>query len=278
MKERDIALSDTEALLRTVSRLLRPLVRLFIRKNVPLQVFADLMKETYVNVAEESLKDAHIRVTDSQVSLMTGVHRKDVRRYRGGAEKMRGMPHVSTGAEIVSIWAGNPAFLSAEGQPCPLPYTNPGNPAFSFSALAASVSTDVRPRAILDEMVRQNIARYDGVTDQVWLNTEAFIPQEGWEEKLYYFGRNGEDHLEAAVTNILSAKPPFLDRAVFYGRLTRESVDELRAMAEESAMKALRAVNRRAHALYEQDKDKQEAQSRVTFGAYFYAAPERGEE
>ncbi len=262
-------------LLQALRRLMKPMVRLFIRKNIPLQVFTDLMKEMYVSTAEESLIAAGFRPTDSQISLMTGVHRRDVREYRGHApDTGREIENVSISAEIVATWLGNPQFMGAEGQPAPLPYTNDANPEFSFTALAESVSKDVRPRAILDEMLRQNTVRYDEITDNVWLNSEAFIPQEGWAEKLYYLGRNGEDHLEAAVTNVLSAKPPFLDRSVYYSNLTEESVETLQKMSREQGMKLLRSLNRRAHELHEKDQGKPGAQYRMTFGAYFYSDTE----
>lgn len=275
-----MAYSELDSLLlQALRRLMRPMVRLFIRKNIPLQIFVDLMKEMYVNTAEESLNEAGIKATDSQISLMTGVHRRDVRNYRNNApDTGREIQHVSIAAEVVATWLGNPQFMGAEGQPCPLPYTNPDNPSFSFSALAEEVSTDVRPRAILDEMLRQNTVRHDEITDNVWLNTEAFIPQEGWAEKLYYLGRNGEDHLEAAVTNVLSPRPPFLDRAVFYGGLTPESVEALQKLSREHGMRALRTVNRRAHELFEQDKGKPDAGHRITFGAYFFSDTDRREE
>lgn len=275
-----MAYSELDSLLlQALRRLMRPMVRLFIRKNIPLQIFVDLMKEMYVNTAEESLNDAGIKATDSQISLMTGVHRRDVRNYRNNApDTGREIQNVSIAAEMVATWLGNTQFMGAEGQPCPLPYTNAANPEFSFSALAEQVSKDVRPRAILDEMLRQNTVRHDEITDNVWLNTEAFIPQEGWAEKLYYLGRNGEDHLEAAVTNVLSPKPPFLDRAVFYGGLTEESVDALQKLSREQGMRALRTVNRRAHELFEQDKGKPGAGHRITFGAYFFSDTDRPEE
>lgn len=259
------------ALLQAVRRLMRPLVRLFIRKNVTLQVFTDLMKEMYVGIAEESLAAANTRATDSQISLMTGVHRRDVRSYRDrAADAVREEPHMSMGAEIIAAWMGTPDYLTTQGEARPLPYTSRTNPAFSFSALAESVSTDVRPRAILDELVRQNICRYDEITDNVWLNPEAFTPQEGWTEKLHHFGRNGEDHLEAAVTNILSPKPPFLDRSVHYANLTKDSVEELQRLSRDSGMRALRAVNRQAHDLSEKDRNDPNARHRITFGAYFF--------
>lgn len=265
-------LTESDSLmLQAVRRLMRPLARLFIGKGLPLQVFIEIMKDVYVDIAEENLNAANIRPTDSQISLMTGVHRRDVRKFRSMPPDAKiEVPHLSVGAELVAIWMGNPEFLNPQGQPRPLPYVNRDNPQHSFTALAETVSKDVRPRAILDEMLRQDIARYDEITDNVWLNVEAFVPQEGWAEKLYYFGHNGEDHLEAAVANILSSKPPFLDRSVYYDGLTRESADTLQNLARETAMKALRQLNRKALELSDIDKGEAEAKYRINFGAYFY--------
>lgn len=274
MEKKRSSFIDAEILLlQAMRRLLRPLVRLFIKRNISLQVFIDLLKEIYVNVAEENLKKADIRITDSQVSLMTGVHRKDVSKYRGRIlDKGAAIPHVSIGAELVAIWMGDAQYIDTEGRPSPLPYKNASSPEFSFSFLAEKVSKDVRPRAILDEMLRLNIVRYNDITDQVFLNNESYIPQAGWEEKLYYFGRNGEDHLEAAVTNILNAKPVYFDRSVYYDGLTEKSALMLEDMAREGTMKLLRAVNRRALQLSEMDAkaSPDTAIARINFGAYFY--------
>lgn len=265
-------ISESDSLmLQAVRRLMRPLARLFIGKGLPLQVFIEIMKDVYVDIAQENLKAANIRPTDSQISLMTGVHRRDVRKFRSLPPNARiEVPHLSVGAELVAIWMGNPEFLNPQGLPRPLPYANRENPKLSFTALAESVSKDVRPRAILDEMLRQDIARYDEITDNVWLNVEAFVPQEGWAEKLYYFGHNGEDHLEAAVANILSTKPPYLDRSVYYDCLTRESAETLQNLAREAAMKALRQLNRKALEMSDIDKGEPDAKYRINFGAYFY--------
>ena len=81
---------------------------------------------------------------------------------------------------------------------------------------------------------------------------------------------NGEDHLEAAVANILSSKPPYLDRSVYYDRLTRDSAETLQNLAREAAMKALRQLNRKALEMSDIDKDEPDAKYRINFGAYFY--------
>jgi len=69
-----------QALLKAARRLLRPLVRLMMRSGITFPIVADLMRSLFVEVAsQELLTDARAR-TDSRISLLTGVHRKEIRR------------------------------------------------------------------------------------------------------------------------------------------------------------------------------------------------------
>ena len=66
-----------------LARLLRPLVRLLIRSGITFPVATELLRELYVNVAENDFGLPDKEQTDSRVSLLTGIHRKEVRRLRG---------------------------------------------------------------------------------------------------------------------------------------------------------------------------------------------------
>ena len=68
-------------LLDATARLLRPLVRLLIRSGVVCPTVMDVLRGLYVDVAREMLPDPRAR-TDSRISLLTGVHRKELRRHR----------------------------------------------------------------------------------------------------------------------------------------------------------------------------------------------------
>ena len=70
------------ALLRASRRLLRPLVRLLMRAGVTFPVLADLLRTLYVEVAARDLLVDPKAQTDSRISLLTGVHRKEIRRLR----------------------------------------------------------------------------------------------------------------------------------------------------------------------------------------------------
>lgn len=266
-------------LMNTLRRLLRPVVRLLVKKNVTIQLFVDELKALYVEEAEASLLQELDKATDSHISLITGVHRKDVKVYRNKtADNADDSKHVSVGAELLARWVADPKYAEGDGKPRVLSYKDKSGATPSFVTLAESVSSDIPPRAIMDEMLRQNFVEYDELADKVVLRAEAFLPQKDFEDKLYYLRLNGGDHLEAAVTNLLADKPPFLDRSVYHDGLTEQSVADLRKMAVEGAMKLLRQINREAFKCSEQDKGNRKAHFRINLGTYLFAADTTNED
>jgi len=264
--------APSKALMRALRMLLRPLVRMLVAHQIAYPFLANLLKGVYVEVAERNFALAGKRLTDSRISLLTGVYRRDVKRVR--AELREGAaipPAVSLGAEVVARWNGRPEFTDAEGRPDALPIRSDHGP--SFEALVASVSTDIPARSVLDEWLRLGVVHFDD-RGRVVLDAGAFVPQKGLEEKLYYFGRNLRDHIAAAAHNVQGEEPPFVERSVYYGRLSAASVAEIGAFAAERGMEALKAVNRLAMELQERDAQSRAGSRRMTFGVYFLEAEE----
>ena len=257
-------------------RIFKPIVRLMIGKGVHLALVVDLLKEIYVEVAEQQIAGSPKKLTDSHISVMTGVHRKDVKRLR--AQQHDGQesapPVMSAGAELVATWMGKNDYLNSDGKPLQLPYFSKDKKVMTFSALAENISKDIAPRTLLDDLERLGALSYDRLTGLVSLDSEAFLPKENTDNKIHYFGQNCGDHAEAAVENIFSDKPPFMDRSVYHNELTPESVNELQTLAAEAGMKALRQVNRRAFELSERDKGKKDARERLNFGVFFFRSHE----
>lgn len=257
------------ALTQALARLLRPLVRILIAHGITLPVLARLLKEIYVDVAEREFPVAGKKQTDSRLNVLTGVHRKDIRALRG-----RGRPAelpssaLSRSALMISIWAGSPAYLDARGRPRALPRTG-GRP--SFENLVASVSKDIRARAVLDEWQRLGLVHIDK-HDRVHLNNAAFIPREDFADLAFYFGRNLRDHIAASGHNLEGGKPPLLERAVYYEKLTPKSIEELAAYTREVGQQTLLAVNQKAFELARRDAPAPDALQRMTFGIYFFTA------
>ena len=257
-------------------------MRLLIAKGVGLPAITEILKDVYVDMAVREFPVNGKRQTDSRVSLLTGVHRKDVKRLRDVSDRAADDDNITTprsigiGALVVARWVGSPETTDDQGRPLPLPRTagSPGAP--SFDSLVEGVSKDVRPRAVLDEWVRLGVARLDKDArkkELVHLNQAAFVPEKGFEEKAFYLGRNIHDHVAAAAHNLLGDGNPTLERSVHYSDLTPGSVVLLNDATKREGMRALLAINRMALDLAARDKDKTEATLRANFGLYFHQGP-----
>jgi Family of unknown function (DUF6502) len=267
---------DQPKLVAAVRRILRPLVRLLLSQGLTYPWFSDLLKEIYVEVANRDFTLGGKGQTDSRVSLLTGVHRKDVRRLRELSIAPReaiAPPAVSLGAHLVARWASDARYLDGQERPKPLPrLARQGE--VSFESLVGQVSKDIRARPVLDEWLRLGVVHVDE-NDLVHLNVEAFVPRKGFEEKVFYLGANVHDHLSAAADNVAGMEPPWLERSVHYNALSAASVAELHALAEKAGMAALKSVNRKAMELEIRDGDAAVSKQRINFGVYFYSAPSK---
>lgn len=261
------------ALIRAVRRILTPLVRLLIHFGITFPSLSLLLKSVYVDVAERHFALSDKTMTDSRVTLLTGVHRKDVGRLRGRptGDGTEDLP-LTLGAQVVGRWLGDAAFRDDTGGPRPLPRAAPGD-APSFETLVAGISRDLRPRAVLDEFLRSGLVRADA-DGLLALTRPADVPSEDVEKLSFYLGRNVGDHLEAAVHNTVGAGSPFLERAVFHDQLSPASVAELRAESERRSMDTLVALNELAMSLAARDSGRSDAVERFSAGVYVYASRE----
>jgi hypothetical protein len=263
-------------LLSAVHRVLSPIVRVMLAHEITLPMAIELLKRVFVEVAERDFRLNSKASTDSRISLITGVHRKDVKRLRELPDVEANLPpKISLSAQVVATWVTAQQWLDENGEPRPLPRLTRKAGEASFETLVASVSQDIRPRSVLDEWLRLGIVTINE-TDHVVLLNDAFVPREGQEEKLAYYGHNVGDHAAAAADNVLTAGNPWFERSVHHDALSEAQVEELRERAAKLGMQTLTQL----HALAAQpaDNDSQFPQDlngsgkkRFTCGVYFYS-------
>ena len=261
---------------RALRRVLLPLVRAMLTRGLHYPAVAEMLKSLFVEVADREFELDTKRQTDSRVSLLTGVHRKDVKRLRHALpEEKAAMPaDVSLSAQVIAAWNANPAFVDEEGIPKPLARFAQDGGERSFEALVKGISTDMHPRAILDEWLRGGIATINE-QNEVCLQADAFIPEEGYAEKMFYFGHNLHDHAAATVHNITGGRPPMFERCVHYDGLDASAVEQISETAVKAGMRALRTINTRAAVALAAARDTHSSRpTRMTFGIYFYQEPQ----
>lgn len=259
-------------LISALSRLLKPLVRLLIHHQITFPFISQLLKTLYLQVAEESFPVEGKRMTDSRLSLLTGVHRKDVRRLRYDESPAQYLESksASLSAQVISSWLSLPEYTNDSGEPKPLHrLAAAGHPSFE-SLVEETSKQDLRSRSLLDDWLQKKIIEIDE-NDYVHLTVEAFLPTEDFDDKAHFFGHNMHDHMAASTENLLNESAPFFDRAVYYNNLQAESIKVLQEFSEQKSMQAIKDVNRKARQLQKKDRTHNGVSYRFRLGSYFYS-------
>ncbi len=238
MIERD---RDRE-LVRAAVEILRPIVHQMIASGVAFGSLEARLRELYVREAESSFRLPGRPQTDSRLAVLTGINRKEIHRIRNTPTR-RVRPTAfrrNLGADLVSRWRNDPGFSEA-GAPRPLPLRSRQGP--SFVKLVRGTTTDLRPRAILDELTRAGVVE---VRDRrtVVLRTDAYVPRAGEKEKLAMLAEDPPELIGTMLHNILSdADDPWLQQKVAYDNLGERGAAGLRARLRRRAERFLKGID-----------------------------------
>lgn len=261
----DSPVSPNEALLQQGAAMFRPLVRLLIANGGTYPQLISILKDLFIEEARAALHANGRKDTDSALTLLTGVHRKEIRNRI--AQGPAGVPDLSLASQVYTRWLTDACYHDSSGKPLPLARTGD---APSFESLARAVSRDLHPRTLLDELERLGLVKLE--QDRVWLNGDAFVPQAGFADKLSMLVANVSDHLSAGAHNLMQQNPPLLEQSVFADQLHQASVEQLQQLARQLWQQDFKTMVDEASRLCAIDEVRGGRQ-RVRFGVYFYAEP-----
>src|SRR5262245_15764791 len=107
-----------------IRRLLRPIVRQLVAYGITYPTLDQIIRELFVEVAEDDFPPAYKRQTDSRVALVTGINRKEISRLRRRRHDSAPRAEVEDTAvtRVIGRWMGGPPYSDTRGRPRPLPY------------------------------------------------------------------------------------------------------------------------------------------------------------
>ena len=231
--------------------LLRPLVRLLLRNGVPYKSFADMTKWVYVDVARAEFAIEGRKQSDSRVSIITGLSRKEVRRVglMPNPVNDESIARFNRAARVISGWVRDRDFHDSRNRPASLPVEGESR---SFTALVQTYSGDVPARAILDELERVG-AIQKLRNGNYRLRVRAYVPPTGEDEKLAILGTDVADLISTIGHNIYSeASELYYQRKVVYNNVPEEAMPRLRSMSARRGQKLLEQIDAW---LSQQDRD-----------------------
>jgi hypothetical protein len=263
--------------LREAAVLMAPLALWLLRHGVAFPTFAEALKPVFVEAARKELERAGAEPTQSALSMLSGVHRKDVREITASAHVAPSAARPSLAAQVFTHWLADRRFRHADGSPRALPRAGVSR---SFEALCRELSQDVHPRTVLDELLRLGLVALDG--ENVVATATSFVPSAELAATSALFAANASDHIAAAVSNLTLDAGKFLEQSIYADGLTAPSIDLLHAAARKAWAAAFDTVVSEARDRLAHDQDSDGNDQRMRLGVYFYsepmsvAAPKRG--
>jgi hypothetical protein len=212
------------ALLDAVRALLEPLATLAVARGLSYASVDELLRTAFVDAAHAAHPGLpeHRRV--SRISVATGINRREVSRLTQRAPRAAATTR-SVPSEVFARWTTMPEYLDGRGRPRVLPRVGH---APSFEALAQSITRDMHPRSLLEELLRLDMVVHDTAADTVAPVRNAFVPSADRARMDGFLGANVGDHLRAAVANVLGDGRVHFEQALFADGIGAASVALLR--------------------------------------------------
>lgn len=253
----------------TVLVIMQRLVAWLIRHGINYIEFSQALKKVFLQQAMIEADRVGSKKTDSALSLLSGLQRRDVQQVRLALEEqpITAITRSTVPAEVIGKWLANSHLY-----PDCLLFNADDPTVISFENLVWSISKDKHPRSILNELIRIQVVDWDEETNLVSLQRRAFLPNQHSEQSYQLFSRIASDHLAASIHNLQTTEQDkFLDQAVFVDGLTQDSIVILEQYSRKKWQAFMQEMLTLADILSESDKQKINSNKRLTVGMFYNA-------
>lgn len=189
-----------ESLQLVMIRILTPLVRILLRNGIAYGTFSDIAKKVYVDVGFEEAERQGQKTTISNVSILTGINRKEVKRLKEnlGFDTDRSLKKFNRIVRVLAGWQHDEEFLDPDHEPLDLMLEGEQS---SFTRLVRRYSGDMPVVAMLNALRDSgNIRILDNGLIQ--LINPNFLPESDSEQKLNILGIDTAEFIETIDHNL----------------------------------------------------------------------------
>lgn len=239
----DTSKNTTQVLYAAILKLLRPLVRLALKRGISYKTFVSLAKWVFYDVAKKDFVIKGRKQTHSRISVVTGFSRKEVKRLsemEPPTTRDQGEQY-NRAARVIAGWRRDSDYVDNAGRPVIIPVTGSGA---TFETLVKRFSGDMPHRAVLDELTRLGALKLER-DNRVRLVQDAFTPTADEAIKFHILGTDVGLLIATIGHNIdPETRKPFFQRKVQYDNLPEEILADFRRMSGQEAQKFLDNMDR----------------------------------
>ena len=213
---------EKSLVIKCLQLLVRPVVKYCLRHSVRLQDLVECCKTIFVEVAEEDIKKAQGEVTTSRISVMTGMHRRDVKRILENVTKFDDQAGLVM--RVVGRWRTDHAFITKGKKPRVLTF---GTEDSEFNELVSRISKDLNPATVLFELERVNAI--EKTSKGLKLVIESYVPKGNVEDGFRILSQDAEDLIDSVEENVLEVNDiPNLHARTEYDTIRPEHIPDIR--------------------------------------------------
>lgn len=224
-----------------LEQILKPIVRLFLKRRVTFPALAEMAKKVYVDLAhEEAIKnDPRKRITISGLSIATGIDPASIKAHLNrGHEEIEAAASLSPESAVLAAWHGDPMFHknggAGAGTPIELPIYGSGR---SFQTLVRrSTSSNVGYAEMLDKLLDSgNVAISDDGKRVIFKDRWYVTCSKNVQAMMQVTSKSIEHFLTTFNRNLAVAESgdeerfTFLQREIWTRKLPQPRVDDFRA-------------------------------------------------
>lgn len=262
-----------QTLTKAIALILRPLIRLWVKKGFSYNAFERVMRWVFVDVIDKEFRLAGRKQTDSRIAVISGLTRHQVCHLRSiNLEESPEEAKSNRATRVLTGWMSDPEYLDGEGEALALPLE--GDVAPSFASLVKKYGGDISPRAVLDELVNQDSAVRTGDSG-VKLATRGYVPTNDESAIIEIFGYDAAALISTLEHNLGSepGKKRF-QKKVCYENIPAGYAEQFRVKAGKKAQKLLEELNDSLSRAYEKKPEPRKDYREVGMGIYYFEKDE----
>jgi hypothetical protein len=225
----------------TLRKILMAVIPTLLRNGMSYGEFDQVARKCFVDVAFRDFSPAGRRQTVSNVAIVTGLNRKEVKKMHeldadhGG----QGAQKYNRAVRVLGGWLNDPRFLRGDGNPRDLEYDGEG----SFSELVREYSGDMPVAAMQKVLTQSGNIRFDE-EGRLRLLSHAYLPADDPAEKLAILGTDTSQLIETIDYNLAAPEEALrFQRKASNPRVAIASVPEIKQFLRRKGQAFLEEVD-----------------------------------
>lgn len=256
----------SEVIQTTIIRILKPLIKVLLRNGIAYGTFADIARKVYVDTGFEEARRQGQKQTVSNVSILTGINRKEVKRLKEAlaVNTDNSLRKFNRIVRVIAGWQHDEEFLDEDHEPRDLLLE--GNKG-SFASLVKNYSGDMPVVAMLNALIDSgNIKVIDN--GNIQLINPNYLPTTDSDKKLNILGIDTAEFIQTIDHNINVEKPEdaWFQRKASNTRIRVDALPKIKQRINKKAQLLLEDIDA---AFSENESDDEQDSVSVSLGIYF---------